>query len=102
MKFVSNETFFSDRNDIDTRDATEDDAYTDPSMIPTQTQNSEKLGWYEKIHARYAPIRRLKHRFFEDQILVRNFLVLCLSSVMITYEVIFLYWLRIATNQRIK
>jgi hypothetical protein len=86
MKFVSNETFCSDHNDIDPRDATEEVAYTDPSMIPTQrsskTQNSEKLGWYEKIHARYAPIRRLKHRFFEDQILVRNFLVLCLSSVM--------------------
>jgi hypothetical protein len=51
-----------------------DDAYADVGSISTlrsgKAKKTENLGWYERIHARYAPIRRLKHRFFEDQILV--------------------------------
>jgi hypothetical protein len=51
-----------------------DDTYADLGSLSTprssKTKKSENLGWYERIHARYAPIRRLKHRLFEDQILV--------------------------------
>ena len=75
MKFVSDEIFSSDQNDMNAADI--DDAYADVGSISTprsgkakSSKTTENLGWYERIHARYAPIRRLKHRFFEDQILV--------------------------------
>ena len=72
MKFVSDETFSSDQIDIIAGDV--DDFYADVGSLSTprsgKPKKSENLGWYEKLHARYAPIRRLKHRFFEDQILV--------------------------------
>lgn len=72
MKFVSDEIFSSDQNDMNAADI--DDAYADVGLISTprsgKAKTTENLGWYERIHARYAPIRRLKHRFFEDQILV--------------------------------
>ena len=71
MKFVSDETFSSDQNDA-AGDA--DDPYADSGSISTprslKSKKAENLGWYERIHARYAPSRRLKHRLFEDQILV--------------------------------
>lgn len=78
MKFVSEETFSSDigdtHGDVDGYDPSIDVGSL--STPRSRAKRSENLGWYERIHARYAPSRRLKQRFFEDQILVVESFVL--------------------------
>ena len=75
MKFVSEETFTAYQagtvNDMEILDPSTDLGNLTPR---SRTKKSDSLGWFERIHARYAPSRRLRHRFFEDQILVDTFL----------------------------
>jgi hypothetical protein len=72
MKFVSNETFSKEEPDFDGDIEGNEQSGDGGSLLTprSRAKKTENLGWHERIHARYAPSRRLKQRFFEDQTLV--------------------------------
>ena len=71
MQFLCEETFHPDaakeRDHIDDSMGSESDA---SATMAGKEEQAESLSFYEILHARYAPSRRLKHMFFDDLVLV--------------------------------
>ena len=72
LKFLSEESFVSSNyqeisnEPIPIEESGQDDPLTDGGF----RTESEELSWIEKFHAKYAPSRKLKHLYFDEQVLV--------------------------------
>ena len=83
MKYLAVETYYSTVQSEDDSDsaATEENGephpQAEPEMHSTDALKDSKdaedfnVGWFEHLHARFSSTRRLKHLFFEEQIVVQ-------------------------------
>ena len=79
MKFLSEETF----SQIQNTDFLENSSLQRRGSLSSESSLaalSESTSIFEKLHSKFSPSRRLKHRFFEAQILVKKSIVLVNSS----------------------
>ena len=82
MKYLAVETYSSGvQPEDDTAAATEENGeprpQAEPELHSTDALKDSKdagdfnVGWFEHLHARFSSTRRLKHLFFEEQIVVQ-------------------------------
>jgi hypothetical protein len=72
FKYLADEAFSFDSEPL--LDSESNDEYSDVGVVELSvidpSKEDKNVGWYEQLHARYSPSRRMRHLFFEEHMQV--------------------------------
>jgi hypothetical protein len=87
MKFLSKEVYFSHGTEqsSDIQNSIVQKRRSSLSGESSKDVVLENLSLFERLHARYAPSRRLKHLYFESHVLVKALINTHSSTIILVY-----------------